>query len=71
MFVGDEGIIMAGKKKEDGMDDSIGGFKTRSYVTQSLLKLIKIYTNLQQKKKRKREMYYSCLDKLKRPLCIC
>lgn len=29
---------MAGKKKEDGTDDSIGGFKTRSYSDSELIK---------------------------------
>lgn len=34
---------MTGKKKEDGTDDSIGGFKTRSYNNSELITNQDIY----------------------------
>ena len=47
---------MAGKKKEDGTDDSIGGFKTRSYNDSEFIKANQdIYQFTAKEKKKKRD----------------
>lgn len=45
---------MAGKKKEDGTDDSIGGFKTRSYDSEFKTNQ-DIYQFTAKEKKKKRD----------------
>jgi hypothetical protein len=45
---------MTGKKKEDGIDDSIGGFKTRSYKDSELITNQEIHQFTAKEKKEKK-----------------